>query len=100
MPEICPKCGQPKELCVCGEIAKEQQKIKLHVIKRRFGKTVTLIEGFDKNVNIHELGKELRKNLACGGTVKNGVIELQGDQKKRAREILKKIGYNEALFDE
>lgn len=99
MPDICPKCGQPRELCVCSEIAKEQQKITIQVIKRKFGKTVTLITGFDKDVNLDEIGKELRKKLACGGTVKNGAIELQGDQKARAKEILKKMGYNEALLD-
>ncbi|MCD6247786.1 MAG: translation initiation factor [Candidatus Diapherotrites archaeon] len=99
MTEVCPKCGQPIELCVCGEIAKESQKIRLQVTKRRFGKTVTLITGFDKNVNLNNLGKELKKRLACGGTVKNGVIELQGDHREKAKEILIKMGYKEELLD-
>ncbi|MCD6479137.1 MAG: translation initiation factor [Candidatus Diapherotrites archaeon] len=99
MEGICPKCGQPKELCVCGEIAKEQQKIHLQVTRRRFGKTVTLISGFDKSADLNALGKELRKKLACGGTVKNGVIELQGDQKERAKQMLIKMGYKEELLD-
>ncbi|MEM4598364.1 MAG: translation initiation factor [Candidatus Diapherotrites archaeon] len=99
MPDICPKCGQPKELCVCGEIAKEQQKVSIQVTKRHFGKMVTLISGFDKSVDIEEIAKQMRKKLACGGTVKNGVIELQGNQKERAKELLKKIGYNEALLE-
>ena len=99
MEEICPKCGLPKELCICDEIAKEQQKIHLQVTRRRFGKTVTLISGFDKSVNLDALGKELRKKLACGGTVKNGVIELQGNQKERAKQALIKIGYKEVLLD-
>jgi translation initiation factor 1 len=99
MEGICPKCGQPRELCVCGEIAKEQQKIHLQVTRRRFGKTVTLISGFDKSTDLNALGKELRKKLACGGTVKNGVIELQGDQKERAKQMLIKMGYKEELLD-
>lgn len=99
MTEVCPKCGQPIDLCVCGEIAKESQKIRLQVTKRRFGKTVTLITGLDNSVNLSELGKELKKRLACGGTVKNGVIELQGDHREKAKEILIKMGYKEELLD-
>ena len=38
MPEICPKCGLPKELCVCETIAKEEQRIKVRSEKRKFGK--------------------------------------------------------------
>ncbi len=99
MSEVCPKCGQPIELCVCGEIAKESQKIHVQVTKRRFGKTVTLISGFDKSVDIEQLGKELKRKLACGGTTKNGVIELQGDHREKVKELLIKMGYKEELLD-
>ncbi len=95
MPEVCPVCGQPKELCVCGEMAKESQRVRIRVVQRRFGKTVTMISGLNEDINIAELGKELKKRLACGGTVKNGVIELQGDHKQKAKEILLREGFSE-----
>lgn len=94
MAEICPICGLPKELCVCEEIAREQQKIKIYTEKRRYGKTVTVVEGIKSDIDINELAKTLKTKCASGGTVKNGNIELQGDHKKKVQEALKKIGFN------
>jgi translation initiation factor 1 len=92
--EICPICGLPKELCVCEEIAREQQKIKIYTEKRRYGKTVTVVEGIKSDIDINELAKTLKTKCASGGTVKNGNIELQGDHKKKVQEALMKIGFN------
>ncbi len=94
MAEICPICGLPKELCVCEEIAREQQKIKIYTEKRRYGKTVTVVEGIKSDIDINELAKTLKTKCASGGTVKNGNIELQGDHKKKVQEALRKIGFN------
>ena len=41
MAGICPVCGLPEELCMCEEIAREQQQIKIFSMKRRYGKIVT-----------------------------------------------------------
>jgi len=92
--EICPICGLPKELCVCEEIAREQQKIKIYTEKRRYGKTVTVVEGIKSDIDINDLAKKLKTKCASGGTVKNGNIELQGDHKKKVQEALRKIGFN------
>jgi len=92
--EICPICGLPKELCVCEEIAREQQKIKIYTEKRRYGKTVTVVEGIKSDIDINDLAKKLKTKCASGGTVKNGNIELQGDHKKKVQEALMKIGFN------
>jgi len=95
MSEICPICGLPKDLCVCEEVAKEQQYIFIKVGKRRYGKEVTIIEGINSNeINLNELAKFLKSKLACGGTVKNGVIELQGNHISKVKELLVKKGFN------
>ncbi len=95
MSEICPKCGLPKELCVCETIAKKDQQIKIKVEKRKFGKLITIIEGIDeKDIDIKELAKNLKNKLACGGTSKEGKIELQGDHAQKAKRILIDLGFS------
>ena len=89
MDDICPKCGLPKNLCVCEEIARESQKIKVREEHRRFG----------KNTETKELLKTLKKKLACGGTHKGNEIELQGKHKKRLKELMIKHGFKEELID-
>lgn len=93
MAEICPNCGLPKDICACETIAKEEEKIKVSTVKKRFGKSVTMIEGVSKDVNSKDILKELKTRLACGGTIKDNVIELQGDHRKKLRELLVKLGF-------
>jgi translation initiation factor 1 len=93
MTEICPSCGLPKDICACETIAKEEEKIRVSSIKKRFGKTVTTIEGISKEVDTRSVLRELKTKLACGGTMKDGVIELQGDHRKKIKELLVKIGF-------
>ena len=100
MSEICPKCGLVKELCVCETIAKESQKINVSVEKRAFGKNYTIIKGIDeKEIDIRDLAKKLKSELACGGTAKEGKIELQGDHKQKAKSILVNIGFSPDSID-
>jgi translation initiation factor 1 len=89
--EICSICGLPKTLCVCGVIEKEAQKIKISVERRKWDKPITIIEGITNNAK--ELSSQLKSKLACGGTLKEGRIELQGDHRKRLRDMLNKLGY-------
>ena len=91
---VCSTCGLPEELCICEEIAKEQQQIKIYSDKRRYGKVVTVIEGFDSDgINIDELARVLKTKCASGGTAKDGRIELQGEHRKKVSETLKSMGY-------
>lgn len=91
MSEICPRCGLPKELCVCEQIVKEQQEVKIYTVRRRYGKLVTIVEGL-RGINLNELAKKLKTKCASGGTVKNNAIELQGDHKKKAQLVLQELG--------
>ncbi|MBS3065833.1 stress response translation initiation inhibitor YciH [Candidatus Pacearchaeota archaeon] len=87
--------GLPTEDSVFEEIAKGEQKIKVSTVSRRYGKITTLVSGFDKNFDIKGTAKRLKEELACGGTAKDGVIELQGNHLKHVRPILVKMGFPE-----
>ncbi|MDF2957332.1 MAG: Translation initiation factor 1 [Candidatus Alkanophagales archaeon MCA70_species_1] len=92
--EVCEKCGLPKDLCVCEEIVKELQRVKVTTTRRRFGKLMTVIEGINaKDIDLRALSKELKTRCACGGTVKDGRIELQGDQTEKVKKVLQEMGY-------
>jgi translation initiation factor 1 len=87
--------GLPTEESVFKEIAKGEQKITVTTVARRYGKITTLVSGFDKNFDIKGTAKRLKEALACGGTVKDGVIELQGNHRKQVRPMLVKLGFPE-----
>jgi translation initiation factor 1 len=92
--EICNKCGLPIDLCICKEIAKEQQLVKVYTLRKKFGKIVTFVEGIDeKDVDLKALSKELKSKFACGGTVKDGGIRLQGNNKESVKKTLREMGY-------
>lgn len=94
MSETCPKCGLPKPICVCETIAKESQRIRVYVLKKKFDKYSTIVEGLEKkSIDIKDVAKKLKSDLACGGTVKEGRIELQGDHRQKARDSLIKLGF-------
>jgi translation initiation factor 1 len=94
MSDICPKCGLPKEICVCEEIAREQQNITIAVDKRRYGKTMTVVDGLNPHdLDMNALVSNLKSICACGGTIKEGKIELQGDHRTRVKETLEKMGF-------
>jgi translation initiation factor 1 len=92
--ELCSVCGLPRDLCVCEEIAKEEQIIRVFLEKRRYGKNYTLVTGIDPNeVDLSALAKKLKSKLACGGTFKEGRIELQGDHRYKIKALLEESGF-------
>lgn len=100
MSEVCQDCGLPKELCVCETIAKEQQKIEVTTEKRKFGKIYTIIKGLDNgSLDLDDLTKKLKSKFACGGTTKQGKIELQGNHKNKAKEVLLNLGFPEESIE-
>ncbi len=100
MNEICPRCGLPKPICVCESIAKESQRIRVFLENKKFGKTSTIVEGLNqKEIDIKEIAKKLKSELACGGTIKDGKIELQGDHKIKVKRQLIAMGFAQETID-
>jgi len=98
--EICPKCGLPEQACVCEQIVKSSQKIKITTDKKRYGKIVTVVTGLGSGINIKQITKDLKSGFACGGTYKGDKIELQGDHRKTIKEMLVKLGFDEDSIED
>ena len=61
---------------------------------------MTIIRGIDDSkIDVRELLKKLKSKLACGGTYKNGEMELQGDHRAATREILIKEGFPKEIIE-
>lgn len=66
--------------------------------KGRKGKGVTLVDGVPESADaLKSLARELKQLCGTGGSVKNGVIEIQGDQRERLRTALEARGYKVRL---
>jgi predicted translation initiation factor SUI1 len=62
--------------------------------KGRKGKSVTLVEGLQHNpATMADIARILKQYCGAGGTVKDGNIEIQGDQRERVREKLLAMNY-------
>jgi len=100
MQEIDKISGLPKDLFDINNITKEQQKIKIEVKRIRFKKMMTIVSGIDDKDQAKEIGKEMKQKFACGGTVKDGIIEIQGNHKPKVKDFLIKKGYKEELIED
>ncbi|MCP4298341.1 MAG: translation initiation factor Sui1 [Proteobacteria bacterium] len=99
---ICPECDEPVDDCIChlqnNAPAGDGTVRVSHETKGRKGKGVTLIKGMPLNhKELKDLGKQLKKRCGTGGTVKEGVIEIQGDQRQLLLEELQKKGWTVKL---
>jgi translation initiation factor 1 len=96
---MCPDCRKPLADCVCKSAAKAKPagdgNVKVsRESKGRGGKTVTLVRGLPLDaMALALLGKQLRGAVGSGGTVKDGVIEIQGDHCDRVMEELTRQGH-------
>lgn len=82
--------AQPKE-----PVPARQQTVYLERdSKNRAGKRVTLLRGLQlPETELALLAKTLKQSLGCGGTVKEGLVELQYEKREKIAEILQKLGY-------
>jgi translation initiation factor 1 len=93
---ICPDCGNPFNQCTCRKQTSLSGDGNVRVsreTKGRKGKGVTLIKGLDMDAaTLALMSKKLKVMCGSGGTVKGGVIEIQGDHIERILTYLKKQG--------
>lgn len=92
--EVCPECGMRKGDCICPPkpVAQGDGVIRLRrETKGRKGAGVTLVEGLPE-AELVATASELKKRCGVGGTVKDGVVELQGDVRETAKTLLEKRG--------
>ncbi len=61
---------------------------------------MTVIEGISKDMNPEDMLRKLKKKLACGGTYKDGRLELQGDHREKLKRLLvNEFGFNEEQIE-
>jgi len=95
----CPECSHALSECVCKARAKAQAlgdgAVRVsRQTKGRGGKSVTVVKGLALEADaLASLGKQLRTACGAGGTVKDGVIEVQGDHAAVILEALVRQGY-------
>jgi translation initiation factor 1 len=96
---MCPTCRQPLADCTCAAQARAAPvgdgRVRVRrETQRRGGKTVTVVRGLPLATEpLAALGKRLRTACGTGGTVKDGVLELQGDHVERVLTALAAEGY-------
>lgn len=96
---LCPKCGQPVADCGCRSAADSPIPSGLSCVLRvekkgRGGKTVTVVGGLPQNAAfLATLASDLKRACGTGGTVAEGAVEIQGDQRERLRPLLVTRGF-------
>ncbi len=95
---MCPACRQPVAQCVCKQATAVPAGDGVVRVSRetkgRGGKAVTLVKGVAMEAQgLAALGKQLKAACGSGGTVKDGVIEIQGDHVEKVMVALQAQGH-------
>ena len=95
---LCPQCLRTVANCICGNskpAATGDGIVRLHrETKGRGGKAVTLIKGLPLSGEaLKALASQLKKKCGVGGSLKDDIIEIQGDQRELLKGELEKLGY-------
>ncbi len=94
---MCPECRKPVSACECKAkaVVKGDGVVRVSLqTKGRGGKSVTIVKGLALDAaELAQLGKQLRTACGSGGTVKDGVIEVQGEHCELIMETLRKLGH-------
>jgi translation initiation factor 1 len=95
---MCPGCAHPIADCICPQdsgvpLGNGQVRVSRET-KGRKGKGVTLISGLPlMDKDLQKLAKQLKRRCGAGGTVKDGVIEIQGEHRELLVRELLALGY-------
>ncbi|HUG93807.1 MAG TPA: translation initiation factor [Planctomycetaceae bacterium] len=100
-PPRCEQCGELEEDCTCppaapssSHVPPEKQTARLALEKRKRGKMVSVVRGLSPaESDLPELLTRLKTSCGAGGTLKDGVLEIQGQHVERIRDILRGLGY-------
>ncbi len=94
---ICPGCGEAVAGCCCGKkqgLPQDGIVRLMRETKGRKGKGVTLINGLPLDAAaLKKLARSLKQKCGCGGSIKKGVIEIQGDHRDLLEKELTELGY-------
>ena len=101
-PSRCPRCGKPAKRCRCAaQIAERDARsaqsdgvVRIRrEVKGRGGKTVTTISGLPgDDAELRALAKELKQLCGTGGSLKDGVVEIQGEHRDKLADALRARG--------
>lgn len=102
---LCPNCRQAKDQCECKALADADRLSSLDGVVRvrrevagRKGKGVTTIEGVPlSEAELKALTKKLKQSCGTGGSLKSGIIEIQGDHREKIKGLLEKEGFTVKL---
>ena len=86
--------GLPDELGIDENLGRAEQHLTIRTEERTCGEAVTILKRFDKSsVEVGDSASTLESQLATGGTVEEGRVELRGDRGERAAELLRDEGF-------
>jgi translation initiation factor 1 len=99
---FCPACGKPAARCACAARKPPLKRDGIVRITRqtkgRKGKGVSCVTGLAlPPEKLEELARQLKQRCGAGGTVKDGVIEIQGDHRELLADLLRGLGYTVKL---
>lgn len=96
---MCPRCGNPGAACICNRssdpAASGDGVVRIRrEVKGRRGKAVTTVSGVPLAApELKDLAAELKRMCGTGGSLKNGIIEIQGDHREALHAELEKRGF-------
>lgn len=100
--DACRDCGRPRSACSCARPAAAPTgdgNVRIfRETKGRKGKAVTVVRGLALDAGaLDDLARDLKRLCGTGGSVKDGAVEIQGDQRERVAQLLRERGYKVKL---
>ncbi len=102
---LCPGCKESVDQCICDQLSDQERLDSLDGVVRirretsgRKGKGVTTISGVPlAEKELKNLAKKLKQQCGTGGSLKDGIIEIQGDHREKLKQLLERQGFTVKL---